>query len=358
MTKIIQIVTQMEAGGAQRVALWLADGLSTKGYDVEVWYLYKKRPLDHENVKTVVFFDGKPSKIADVLLIIRRMAASLRNSRSDVIITHTHYSNIVCQFFAWIFKVPKRIAVQHNPLSTYPLLARYLDPLYGTLGIYTQIVAVSQSVAEALAKTTVKYQKNMTVIYNGVPGAPSSKSADVMKQREMLGLPGTSFMILNVGRLSHQKNQEFLLKLLQLQPDYHLVIVGEGELRAYLESLAKELCVSTRVTFAGEVPYKEVRKFYEIADVFAFPSHFESFGLALVEAMRSELPVLASDIPAVHEIIGTSGYILPLIPGEWVSAMKELEDNETLRRELGAKGKVRSDKFSVDTMVSTYEKLF
>jgi len=358
MAKIIQIVTQMEAGGAQRVALWLADGLSAKGYDVEVWYLYKKRPVYHENIKTVVFFDQKPKNIADYLNMFWRMAASLRGIQADVIITHTHYANIICQLFAKIYNIPIRIAVHHNPITTYPFLARVIDPLYGTLGIYTQIVAVSESVAETLVKTSEKYQKKIAVIHNGVPDENSSINYKAMQKKEMLGLPDTSFTILNVGRLSHQKNQEFLLRLLQLLPDYHLVIIGEGELRFNLELLAKELGISERVKFLGELPYAEVRKFYELADVFAFPSQFESFGLALVEAMRSGLPVLTSDIPATREVVGTSGYILPLIPVEWARAMKELEKNPTLRRELGAKGKVRSNRFSVDTMVNTYEKLF
>jgi len=357
MSKIIQIVTQMEAGGAQRVALWIAEGLTAKGHDVEVWYLYKKRSICHEGIKTVILFDGKPCKISDILKLLTKLLFNLLKAKPDAIITHTHYANIICQMMAWILKKPKRIAVQHNPISTYPLLPRYLDPVFGYLGIYTQIVAVSKCVADSLSDVHNKYKKRMSIIYNGVPASEYRDRNKYATKRERLGLPETSFLILNVGRLSPQKNHEFLLNLLKLLPNHYLAIVGEGELHKNLVAKSHELCVSERVIFTGEVPYSVVSDYYYVADVFAFPSKYESFGLALVEAMRAGLTVVASDIPAAHEIIGTSGYILPLMLEEWVSIMKELEEKQKLREKMGERAKIQSDRYTISTMVKAYEKL-
>ena len=134
--KVIQVVTQMEAGGAQQVAISLANGLSQKGYDSKICYLYKKRDIDTNTVKTDILFNQKPTNILHYIYIIYKLLYMIMKEKPDILISHTHYSNVLCHIFSRIFEIPKRIAVQHNPKSSYPFFVRTLDTILGENGFY------------------------------------------------------------------------------------------------------------------------------------------------------------------------------------------------------------------------------
>src|SRR4051794_14302204 len=91
--KIVQIVTQMEAAGAQKVAHVLSDGLRALGHDSELWFLYRKRPAYDGIPHVRVIFEERPrpSSFASIPVQILR---ALRESGPDVLITHTHYANV------------------------------------------------------------------------------------------------------------------------------------------------------------------------------------------------------------------------------------------------------------------------
>ena len=340
------------------MALWLAEGLLNKGHEVEVWYLYKKRPIQSETIHQLVLNEKKPRGILQNLLLILKLIKAVKKCKPDVVISHTHYANILCQPVSWFLRVPKRIAVQHSPVWTYPRLARQLDPIMALTGIYTSVVAVSECVATSLEVCGNNYKKKSSVICNGVPEIKEIPLKDIELQRNEFGLPEAAFIAINVGRLSKEKNQSFLLKLLVNIPEMFLIIAGEGELNAELRMEAEKLGVSKRVCFTGEVPYSQIGALLKLSDVFLFPSLYEAFGLALVEAMRSELPVITNDIPAAHEIVGSAGYILPLKLDDWVNAINNLHDNPSLKKLVGQKAKETSQKYSINNAVEQYEKLF
>lgn len=106
------------------------------------------------------------------------------------------------------------------------------------------------------------------------------------------------FVILNIGRLSTQKNHVFLLKIfneiVKIRPESRLVLVGEGELEETIRTMINQLGLQDSVIMTGAV--YDVSSYYSMADVFLFPSLYEGLGIVLLEAQANGLPILASDV--------------------------------------------------------------
>jgi glycosyltransferase involved in cell wall biosynthesis len=354
--KIVQIVTQMEAGGAQRVAVLLSEALRQKGYDSEVWFLYLKRH-SHSHLSDVrVLFENKP-KALDYFTIARRLNAKLRIHQPDVVITHTHYANILGQLVAQWCGVPRRIAVQHNPIHTYPKAAAWVDFILGTTACYSDNVAVSKTVVQSTVHHPHRYRRKLKQIYNGIPGREAKNLSSNIRKR--WGLPDNCPLLLNVGRLAHQKNQVVLIEALLTIKDAHLAILGEGELRESLRQKVVELQISDRIHFLGELPSEDVADFLSASDVFVFPSLYEAMPMAIVEAMSLGIPIVASDIPALRELLGDSGLFVPADNAfALAQAIQSILNSPELAYKMRDKLLSRAQVFSLQAMVDSYETLF
>jgi glycosyltransferase involved in cell wall biosynthesis len=167
--------------------------------------------------------------------------------------------------------------------------------------------------------------------------------------------------VLSVGRLSYFKGIDILLRAVAQVPEMFLHVVGDGECRAALESLARELGIESRVRFAGRIDMDAtgtaaLQAAYADADVFCLPStdRAESFGIVLLEAMRARLPIIASAIPGsgVNHVVqaDVTGLLVP--PGDvaaLAAALRRLAADPALREKLGASGERRwRDDFTLD----------
>jgi glycosyltransferase involved in cell wall biosynthesis len=354
--KIVQIVTQMEAGGAQRVAMLLDRALQDRGYDTEVWFLYLKRPTYRDVPNVRVLFDRQPAGF-DYVKIAFRLGKLLRELQPQVLITHTHYANIMGQSIAKFCGISQRIAVQHNPVQTYPKIARWVDRICGIAAVYSANIAVSQVVVDSVANYPAKYQKHLTKIYNGIPQL--TRQQEIAAVRTRWQLPERAPILANVGRLALQKNQAILIETLLDLPDAHLLLIGDGELRATLQQRVATLNLESRVHFIGEIKSDDVLDLLCIADVFVFPSLYEAMPMALVEAMGLGIPIVAGDIPAMREVLGDAGILVPSASApEIASAVRQILDDPDLANHLRQSAFNRSIQFSVEKMVTSYEKLF
>lgn len=354
--RIVQLVTQMEAGGAQRVALILAEALRDRGHEVEIWFLYVKRPT-YINVPGVrSLLEHKPSA-SDYVKILTRLRQMLSSHKPDVLITHTHYANVLGQVVGKLCSVPMRIAVQHNPLFTYPKVAGWVDWILGTTDFYSANVAVSQAVVDSATKHPTDYRKKLTKIYNGLPRLEIETPSEDVRTRWKL--PEKAPLLLNVGRLARQKNQSILLEALLHLPEAHLLLVGDGELKSALQKKVVELQLEERVHLLGELESQDVLALLAACDVFVFPSLFESMGMAVVEAMASGLPIIASDIPAMREVLGEAGILVPLDSAEKIArAIRQILDSSERADRMRKLALERAQIFSLEKMVNSYEELF
>jgi glycosyltransferase involved in cell wall biosynthesis len=134
-------------------------------------------------------------------------------------------------------------------------------------------------------------------------------------------------VLLNVGRYVPVKNQAYLIRALEDIPQTHLFLIGGGPEEDKLRDIISCARLDERVTLTGQVA--DVHRFYAIADIYVHSSNQEGFGLAILEAMAASLPVVATELPAVREIVvdGETGFIVsPDNPAEMVRSIRKLWD--------------------------------
>ncbi len=214
-------------------------------------------------------------------------------------------------------------------------------------------VAVSDAVALATASELRIPLSRVSVIYNGVP-EPTSPPPPIRRgsdDRRVLGC---------VGRLSREKGYDVALHALAQLPDCELVFLGDGKEVGKLRRIAASLDVHERVHFEGWVPPPWTRRWN--FDALLVPSRYEGFGLVAVEAMVAGIPVVASDVAGLGEVVrdGQTGILVrPDQPDELASATRRVLDDAALRRDLVARAYADAgSRFSPATMVHHYESLF
>jgi len=144
-------------------------------------------------------------------------------------------------------------------------------------------------------------ERPIRVIPTGIdfePFSPQSHCLDEIKGiKQSLGILPDERVLLSIGRIAKEKSIDIIIKqmpkILELQPNVKLVIVGDGPARSHLEELAKELNITKNVIFTGAKPWHEIGKYYQLGDVFINASITETQGLTYVEAMAAHLPVIA-----------------------------------------------------------------
>ncbi len=360
-SRIVNIVTHLDEGGAQAVARNISSGLRGRGHDVEVWFLYMKRPnISMRDWEKVILSTLRPGPMGYVR-IVRRLVAELSARPPDVVVTHLPLGNVLGQFAARIAGVPHRVAIQHTESWTYKREMRWLDRIAGTLGFYTRNVAVSETVKASFGRYPLRYRRCMRVIPNGVDFHPSDLTPS--EARQVFGLPLEVPLVISLGRMSEQKNQAMLIKALSRIESTHLAIAGKGELHEALWALASELGVSDRVHFIGHIPLDRVPDFIRAGDVCGFPSLYEGLSLALLELMRAGIPLVASSIPSnVEVLVPQSGEPAAMLvapddePG-WISALREMLADANIRGEYSRRALALSQAYTLDRMMDTYEQL-
>lgn len=167
--------------------------------------------------------------------------------------------------------------------------------------------------------------------------------------------------ILAVGTLEPRKNLPTLLRAfsrIKDQIEHDLVLVGpEGWLTGELKATLEELNLGDRVRLTGFVSDEELGGWYSGADLFAFPSYYEGFGLPTVEAMHCGTPVLCSNNSVFPEVVGDAGVLIPADDvTAWADSIKSLLEDESRRMELRERGFERAKLFSWDrTAQETYD---
>ena len=148
--------------------------------------------------------------------------------------------------------------------------------------------------------------------------------------------------LLWIGNLTPPKRLDTILramaKVVRTHSDCHLIVAGDGELRASLERLAEELSIKTHVHFQGAVPHPQILQMLGSADLLVHCSENEGLGLAIVEAMGAGLPVVASGVGGVPELVseGTTGFMLwPDDVDGYAEKILEMLANDSARKQLG-----------------------
>jgi glycosyltransferase involved in cell wall biosynthesis len=350
--KVLHATKVRGIGGAEQHLLALLPALRARGVDARFLSLDAgddaerfHRALDDRDVpwrRVRSGLDVSPRLAANVLRAVRAEAP-------DLLHTHMVHADVYGSLAAHILRTPF-VSTRHNDDRYLLGPFRHVDRAF--MHGVRRIVAISDAVREFHIRAGLAAEKLVTVHYglDDVPTTPSEMTP------EAAGIPADVPVVLAIGRLIEQKDHATLLdafaRVHRTHPDARLAILGWGPLEAQTKALVRSLGLGDVASVLGRV---EPRDWLARADVFAHTSRWEGFGIVLLEAMLAGLPVVATRVSAIPEIVvdGKTGLLAP--PGDAVAvadALARLLDDAGLRRGLGESGLSRAhSEFSVQHMV-------
>jgi glycosyltransferase involved in cell wall biosynthesis len=282
----------------------------------------------------------------------------------DVIVTHQVKSHFLMNISRLWQKYPW-VAFNHGYTTTDRKMLIYNRLDRWSLPKAARVVTVCDAFKQALVKVGVS-QERIHVQHNSIRPEPAIDAEQVRTLRESLNLKEGTRMILAVGRLSKEKAQIDLLRAfnnLSQTPgeiDARLVIVGDGPEREALEAAAAALGLSDRVIFTGQVNNVEV--YFGAADVLVNPSHSEGSPYVLLEAMAAGLPIVATAVGGVPEMVENNETAL-LVPDNDPQAMADaiaclLSDRKLAVQLAENAGKLVSSRFSPEAYVRSLAEVY
>jgi len=349
--KVLHLIKVTGIGGAEQHLLQLLPALRERDVDARVLSLDAgrdserfHRALDSLGVpwrRVATGFDASPRLAGAVVKAVRA-------ERPDLLHTHMVHGDVYGAIAAGVLRVPF-VSSRHNDDRYLLGPFRYVDRAF--MRRAKRLIAISDSVREFLIRAGLPAAKLQTIHYglDELPTAPSEVTP------EQAGISAGSLLVLAIGRLIAQKDHETLLRAFvrvrEQQPSARLVILGWGVLEEQTRALVEELELGDVVLLPGRV---EPRAWLERADVFAHTSRWEGFGIVLLEAMLAGLPVVATRVSAVPEIVADreTGLLVEVgDAGAVAAALTELLADPARRRSLGQAGVARARaEFSVARM--------
>lgn len=354
--KIVQVQTQAEAAGAQRVSDMVGEGLRQRGHDVRTVFMYRKTDAYDVDPHADFILDHKPRGAGDLLKAIGGLVGYMRRARPDAVISYQHYGNIAGTIAGRLAGAKHLVANQSGAPGRHggwPAMA--VDKLMGAVGFYDYSIVNSGWLASQFDAYPAQYRRRLRRIDHGVE---AGAGADRRAARAMFGLPDNVYLAISSGRLTADKNQAAIVAALPDLPDVHLALAGAGPERESLLALAARLGVSDRLHLVGEVPRTRIFDFLASGDLYVFASRTETFGLAVAEAAIAGLPVVANSLDVLREVLGPAAiYADADRPGELAAAMARAKSDATLRTSLIAAGHALAQRYSPAAMTQSYEEL-
>ena len=295
-------------------------------------------------------------------------------------IVHIHHPFVLSMpaiMYGVKLKIPKILTI-HTQYERYAYYAAPIPQVITNEAIRRIIFNLAAKVdvittpSQSMKNRIIQYgiHKEIEVIPNAINlkvfQTKNEKQCQMLKAQLQIGKD--DIVILYVGRISYEKNVDKIVKALAIARNRNgshvkLVLVGEGTAMRQIREMVHSLGIAEIVRFVGAVDNEIVKNYYQIADIFAFASTSETFGMVIVEALAAGLSVLAVKASGVVDIItdGLDGLLVEDDVSQLADRLEILLENSELRKKLSS-GAIRSaQRYSVDTvsqqMLNLYQKL-
>jgi glycosyltransferase involved in cell wall biosynthesis len=360
MKRLAIFMPSFRGGGAERVMLTLAGGFADQNFAVDVLVAQHEGPLAtqvHERVRVVDL------QARRVMMAIPALVRYLRATAPDAMLAALAHANVVAAWAHALARAPTRLVLSEHttasisaanaPQARARILPVFMRPAYRAAD---GVVAVSEGVAEDLARLLRMERARITAIHNPIV-TPRLLALAAQPLDDPWFARGEPPVILSAGRLVPAKDFATLLRAFQAvrrNRPARLLILGEGTGRRALEALAAELGIAADVSMPGFVanPFCYMQR----AAVFALSSRWEGFGNVLVEAMACGTPVVSTDCPVgPREILegGRHGLMVPVGDADALARAITAQ----LDAPLAATVVERSRAFSLDAALSRYRQV-
>lgn len=354
--KILQIITSLRIGGAEKLITDMVPLFIEKGHTVDVLLFDGietsfKQQLLNQNIKIISL--GVNTFVYNPLLIFKLIPII---KQYDII--HTH--NTACQYFVAIaskflnHKKIKLITTEHNTTNRRRNI-HWLKPIEKWMyKQYNSIICISDKAKENLQEY-IGSNYPIKTIYNGIDIQKFMHATPL--NRDSLKLKD-NFIICMVAGFRPQKDQDTLIKAMKRLPNnFHLWLIGDGERRKELEILTQKEELTNRVKFWGI--RSDIPQLLKTADIIVMSSHWEGLSLSSLEGMSSGKPFIASDVDGLHEIVNGYGILFPEGNDKALSQIiLKLIQNNILYTEIVNKCKRKVEEFSILNTTDKYLNLY
>lgn len=358
--RILHIITSTAKGGAENHLLSLAAGQTRlRGDKVRVASLSQGPDgLDESFAATGVEVTHVPLRSKYIpVACIATLVRLIRQFRPDVVHSHLLPANIVAGIAAACCNVP-HVASKHNDekqlessilwRTVHSMTSRCCDDA---------VICLSAHVAAYMQRHGLRSDNMHVVYYSFDPTLYTRTGRDI---RAEFGVPANSFLAGIVARITPQKGHVYLIeafaRFLADVPDASLLVVGQEDENTSapreVHALVDSLKLTERVIFTGQ--RNDAYDIMAALDVFVLPSIWEGFGMVLLEATSLDIPVIASNVSAIPEVLGEEGGLLvqPADPHALYEALRTVQAELPLWKEKAARNRERiTTTFSLEKMV-------
>ena len=361
-------ITELDFGGAERCLTEIARRVDRKRFTPVVYCLGPRpaRPetsclpaLEQSGIEVHCLNGQRIWQFPIVATRLKKLLESKKSQKPQILQTFLFHANIlgrVAARRAGVNAVVSGIRVAERQSHWH----RWLDRL--TEGWVDRYVCVSHSVADFSTTQGGIPPQKIVVIPNGIDSQcyPSRQPADLTS----LGIPAGRPIVTFIGRLEPQKGIQWLIETsptwLAELPDCDLLIVGEGPLRGRLESICRAQGIAGRVHFADWRP--DVPEILAASNLLVLPSAWEGMPNVVLEAMASRLPVVATDVEGIRELLGPAASRQTVPYGDTQTLRDKIIHfikNTAEAHATGEENRRRAEEnFAISQMVAAYENLW
>ncbi len=363
--KICYLINCLIHAGAQSVLINLLENIDREKYQPVVISLEARVPLaDRIKELKIPVYSANVSSKYDIKAAWK-LYKLLKNINPDILHTHLFHSDITGRIFGKACGIPVIINTVHN-IKFGNRLRDFINKKSDFMSDYT--VTICQAATDVMVKKKLVSPDKIKVIYNGIDPDKYfiNKSASVKERiTAELGLAADKNLAISIGRLRYVKGFSYLLQALKLIEEelanWHFLIVGDGELRSQLEEEAYNLGLSDYVSFPGV--RDDIPQLLAASEFLVLSSLWEGLPLVIEEGMAAELPVIATKVGGVPELVeeGKTGYLVdPADSRQLAEALEKIMSIPVIeRKQMGKKGRTRVEKlFNIKKMTADYEGVY
>lgn len=316
-------ITGLQPGGAERALVQIVKRLNREKWDPVVYSLTGTGPLADELRLAEIPVEILQAQAVWDARIIWRLAKKFKAQKPVLLQTFLFHANLAGRLAACLSGVQhvvSGIRVSEKRKNGHLLLDRW------TNGLVDLNICVSQSVADFSIKQGKLSKSKVVIIPNGVEFElfDSAEALDL----NLWGIPADAKVILSVGRLDPQKAPADLLtafiRIADQVPNYHLLFVGDGNMKVELQQQSEQHSLADRVHFAGW--QSQIPQLMKAADCLVLSSLWEGMPNVVLEAMASGLPVISTNVDGVSELIENGRQGVLVAPGDVAAIQQALLD--------------------------------
>jgi glycosyltransferase involved in cell wall biosynthesis len=355
--RILQVITSLKVGGAEKLMVDIIPSLRQRGFDVDILIFNGEETPFKEQLRKAgvrIIELSKNGSMYNPFYIIK-----LRKYLTQYDIIHSH--NAPAQYFVAIASIISRyksilLTTEHSTnnrrrsIKLFHLLDKWMYRRY------KEIICVSEMASNILS-TYLEDKAHICTIQNGVDTKIFMDAKPYTKQN-LCNIPEDCNVVTQVAAFREEKDQQTVIRAMsRLTSSFHLLLVGDGPCKKDCEQLVSELNMQSRVHFLGI--RTDVPQIMKTSDIVVMSSHWEGFGLTAVEGMCASKPVVATDVPGLREVVKDAGVLFPHQDYIKLSEiLVKLVGDEEYYNEIAYKCFQRASKYDISKTIEAYTRIY